>query len=43
MAEEIIQIACKNCGSTDVVKAGIQSGTQRYGIVRFWDMEVNLK
>ena len=30
MAEETIQIACKNCGSTDVVKAGFQSGVQRY-------------
>jgi len=30
MTEKIIQITCKHCGSTDVVKAGIQSGTQRY-------------
>jgi len=30
MTEETIKIACKNCGSPDVVKAGFQSGVQRY-------------
>jgi len=30
MAEEVLKIACKNCGSGDVVKAGFQSGVQRY-------------
>jgi putative transposase len=30
MAEKIIQVTCKHCGSTDAVKAGVQAGTQRY-------------
>jgi len=30
MAEATIQIVCKNCGSTDVVKAGFHAGKQRY-------------
>jgi len=30
MTEATIQITCKHCGSTDVVKAGFQSGKQRY-------------
>jgi len=30
MAQETIQIVCKNCGSTDVVKVGFHGGVQRY-------------
>ena len=30
MAEQAIQVTCKHCGSTDVVKAGFQAGKQRY-------------